>query len=77
MHAMATRGAVDVVVEFGLSRWDIAATEIIVTEAGGRCLLRPSRTQAGKCDAVLGSVWGAEQVAELLEFASEPGLVVS
>lgn len=77
MHAMAARGAVDVVIEFGLSRWDIAASEIVVTEAGGRCLLRQSRTQAGKYDAVLGSAWGAEQVAALLEFDSQPAEVAS
>ena len=31
---MAARGALDALVELGLNRWDIAATEVIVEEAG-------------------------------------------
>jgi histidinol-phosphatase len=68
MHAMAARGAFDVVVEFSLNRWDIAATEVIVEEAGGLFLTRPSRTVEDKYDIVLGSPYATEQVMRLLDF---------
>jgi histidinol-phosphatase len=68
MHAMAARGAVDVVVEFTLNRWDIAATEVLVEEAGGKFFTRPSKVTPGKFDTVFGSPYAAEQVVELLGF---------
>jgi histidinol-phosphatase len=68
MHAMAARGAFDVVVEFSLNRWDIAATEVIVEEAGGLFFTRPSRTVQGKYDIVLGSPHATEEVLKLLDF---------
>jgi histidinol-phosphatase len=68
MHAMAARGAVDAVVEFTLNRWDIAATEVIVEEAGGSFFTRPSRTTPGKYDTVFGSPYAAEQIVKLLDF---------
>ena len=69
MHAMAARGAVDAVVEFSLNRWDIAATEVIVEEAGGRFFTRPSKTTPGKYDTVFGSPHAAEETVKLLGFA--------
>ncbi len=71
MHAMAARGAVDAVVEFSLNRWDIAATEVIVEEAGGRFFTRPSKTTPGKYDTVFGSPHAAEEIVNLLNFAPE------
>jgi histidinol-phosphatase len=71
MHAMAARGAVDAVVEFSLNRWDIAATEVIVEEAGGRFFTRPSRTTPGKYDTVFGSAYAAEEIVKLLDFTPE------
>jgi histidinol-phosphatase len=71
MHAMAARGAVDAVVEFTLNRWDIAATEVIVEEAGGRFFTRPSLLTPGKCDTVFGSPYAAERIVELLDFRPE------
>jgi histidinol-phosphatase len=71
MHAMAARGAVDAVVEFSLNRWDIAATEVIVEEAGGRFFTRPSRTTPGKYDTVFGSTYAAEEIVKLLDFRPE------
>jgi histidinol-phosphatase len=68
MHAMAARGSVDAVVEFTLNRWDIAATEVLIEEAGGRFFTRPSRTTPGKYDTVFGSPYAAEQIIELLNF---------
>jgi histidinol-phosphatase len=69
MHAMVARGAVDAVVEFSLNRWDIAATEVIVEEAGGRFYTRPSKTVQGKFDVVFGSPAAADEIVVLLSFA--------
>jgi histidinol-phosphatase len=68
-HAMVARGAIDVLTEFQLSRWDIAASEVIVEEAGGRALVREASDAPGKYDCVLGSPQAASQVAAILEFA--------
>ena len=67
-HAMAARGAIDVVVEFGLHRWDIAATEVLIEEAGGTCLIRASRAAAGKYDSVFGNSRAVDEVARLVDF---------
>jgi fructose-1,6-bisphosphatase/inositol monophosphatase family enzyme len=58
-------------VEFTLNRWDIAATEVLVEEAGGGFFTRPSRTTPGKYDTVFGSAFAAEQVVKLLDFSPE------
>jgi histidinol-phosphatase len=71
MHAMAARGAVDAVIEFTLNRWDIAATEVLVEEAGGSFFTRPSKTTPGKYDTVFGSTHAAEQIVTLLDFNPE------
>jgi fructose-1,6-bisphosphatase/inositol monophosphatase family enzyme len=71
MHAMAARGIVDAVVEFTLNRWDVAATEVLVEEAGGAFFKRPSRTTPGKVDTVFGSPYVAEQIVKLLNFNPE------
>jgi len=67
-HAMAARGAFDVVVELALNRWDIAPTEVIVEEGGGECILRPSRVTPGKLDAAFGNARTLEQVVRLIGF---------
>ncbi|MCP4873568.1 MAG: histidinol phosphate phosphatase [Proteobacteria bacterium] len=53
-HAMVLRGAVSVMVDPGLAPWDLAATRVLVPEAGGRFWSRPSALP-GKVDAMLGS----------------------
>jgi histidinol-phosphatase len=68
MHAMAARGAVDAVVEFNLKRWDIAATEVIVEEAGGRCVIRQSRSDPDKHDIVIGNSQAVEDIVKLIGF---------
>jgi len=35
-HALAIEGSVGAMVDFGLRVWDVAASEVLVTEAGGR-----------------------------------------
>jgi fructose-1,6-bisphosphatase/inositol monophosphatase family enzyme len=71
MHGMVARGAVDAVVEFSLCRWDIAATEVIVEEAGGLFFTRPSKTTPGKYDTVFGSPHAAQEIVKLLNFTPE------
>lgn len=70
-HAMAVRGAVDALVELGLNRWDIAATQVIVEEAGGACRIRPSHYGPNKYDVVLGNVRAVDEVAEIIGFDAD------
>ncbi len=67
-HAMVASGAIDALAEFSLARWDIAASEVIIEEAGGRALIRDSREVPGKYDIILGSPRAASDVASLLSF---------
>jgi histidinol-phosphatase len=71
-HAMAARGALDALVELGLNRWDIAATEVIVEEAGGACRIRRSHYGPGKYDVVLGNVRTVDEVARIIGFDTDP-----
>jgi histidinol-phosphatase len=70
-HAQAVRGAIDVLVELGLNRWDIAATEVIVEEAGGACRIRPSHYGPGKYDVVLGNVRAVDEITRLIGFETD------
>jgi fructose-1,6-bisphosphatase/inositol monophosphatase family enzyme len=65
---MVARGSVDALAEFRLSRWDIAASEVVVEEAGGRALIREARHAPGKYDCILGSPQAALDVATILGF---------
>lgn len=70
-HAMAARGALDALVELGLNRWDIAATQVIVEEAGGACRIRPSHYGPGKYDVVLGNIRTVDEIAGIIGFDIE------
>jgi fructose-1,6-bisphosphatase/inositol monophosphatase family enzyme len=70
-HAQTVRGAIDALVELGLNRWDIAATEVIVEEAGGACRIRPSHYGPGKYDVVLGNVRAVDEIARLIGFEAD------
>lgn len=65
-HAMVARGAIDALAEFRLARWDIAATEVIVEEAGGRALTWEASYAPGKYDSIIGSPAAAEELARLI-----------
>jgi len=67
-HAMVARGSVDAVVEFRLARWDIAASEVLIEESGGRALIREAPYAPGKYDSILASPNVASEVASLLAF---------
>jgi len=67
-HAMVLRGGVAAMVDPGLALWDIAATRVLVEEAGGQVFCRPS-TQEGKVDAILGQRGLVEELVEELGWA--------
>jgi histidinol-phosphatase len=68
-HAMVARGSIDALAEFNLSRWDLAATEVLVAEAGGRVFVREAPYAPGKYDCIIGSPRAADEVAAILKFS--------
>jgi histidinol-phosphatase len=63
-HAQVLGGGVDAMVDLSLNVWDAAATQILVSEAGGRCLTRTG--PKGKLGLVFGSPPLVEQLADFL-----------
>lgn len=64
-HALVVGGAVDAMVDLELNAWDIAATRVLVPEAGGRCEQVPSRT--GKTGLVFGAPALVDALLAMLE----------
>jgi fructose-1,6-bisphosphatase/inositol monophosphatase family enzyme len=52
-HALVITGAADAMVDLDLNPWDMAATRILVREAGGECVVTP--TVGGKAGIVFGA----------------------
>lgn len=69
-HVQAVAGGLDVIVDPGLSAWDIKATEVLIAEAGGKLLLRHSRAH-GKVDTIFGSPVLVDALARHLGFRHE------
>jgi len=71
-HALTVRGGIDATFEPWMNPWDIAATQVLVEEAGGICLLRSSRRQPNDdrtaLDAIFGSARVVETIARLVGF---------
>jgi histidinol-phosphatase len=68
-HALAIEGSVGAMVDFGLRPWDVAASEVLVTEAGGRYVELERRSGAdGESvhDVVLGKPAVVDRVLEIL-----------
>ncbi len=63
-HALVIGGAVDAMVDLDLNPWDMAATRILVTEAGGACRVTPTRN--GKAGLLFGSPALVEALASFL-----------
>ena len=63
-HAQVLAGGVDAMVDVALNLWDAAATQILVEEAGGRCVTLPG--PEGKLGLVFGSPALVEQLREFL-----------
>ena len=66
-HAQVARGAIDALVEPWLNVWDIRATQVLIEEAGGKQIVRPS-AKPGALDAIIGSAALVDQIADILEF---------
>jgi myo-inositol-1(or 4)-monophosphatase len=64
-HAQVLSGGVDAMVDLALNPWDVAATQVLVPEAGGACVTRPDKS--GKLGLVFGS---PALVDQLLTFLS-------
>ncbi|MCC6639954.1 MAG: hypothetical protein IT386_02185 [Deltaproteobacteria bacterium] len=64
-HAQTCAGAIDAMVDLDLNPWDMAATRILVPEAGGRCIVTPAQAN-GKSGLVFGAPALAEQLAQWL-----------
>jgi fructose-1,6-bisphosphatase/inositol monophosphatase family enzyme len=63
-HAQVLGGGVDAMIDLDLNPWDAAATQILVTEAGGRCVTRQG--PSGKLGLILGSPALVEQLEDFL-----------
>jgi histidinol phosphatase-like enzyme (inositol monophosphatase family) len=63
-HAQVLAGGVDAMVDVALNLWDAAATQILVEEAGGRCLTLPGPD--GKLGLIFGSPALVEQLRDFL-----------
>lgn len=66
-HALVACGSIDMMMDPSLNPWDILATQVLIEEAGGRILLRPSAMR-GKVDALFGNAALVEQFAPRLGF---------
>ena len=67
-HALVAGGCLHAMLDPSLNPWDIIATQVLVEEAGGTMLLRPSALQ-GKVDAWFGTTRLVQELAPLLGFA--------
>jgi fructose-1,6-bisphosphatase/inositol monophosphatase family enzyme len=66
-HAMTARGAVDATLDPGLSPWDVIGSQVLIEEAGGAFLRRPSRRPSA-IDALFGSPALVDEIARIVEF---------
>jgi histidinol phosphatase-like enzyme (inositol monophosphatase family) len=64
-HAQVIGGGVDAMIDVSLNVWDVAATRVLVSEAGGRCAVLPER--GGKQGLVFGSPALVDQLLAWLE----------
>jgi len=67
-HAQVIAGSLDAMVDLHLNPWDAAATQILVPEAGGRCITL-DYPESGKLGLVLGSPALVEELAGFLAAA--------
>lgn len=64
-HAQVLSGGVDAMVDMDCNPWDVAATQILIPEAGGRCVTRERPGQ--KIDLVFGSPALVDQLMDYLK----------
>jgi myo-inositol-1(or 4)-monophosphatase len=64
-HSLVLSASLDAMVDCDLNPWDAAATELLVAEAGGACVIRRrSKDQKPKLDLVFGSPALVEQLTD-------------
>jgi histidinol phosphatase-like enzyme (inositol monophosphatase family) len=63
-HGQVLAGGVGAMVDLSLNVWDVAATQVLIPEAGGRCVTLP--TQRGKTGIVIGNPQLVEQLCAFL-----------
>ena len=66
-HTLVIDGSVGAMVDPALNPWDAAATQVLVEEAGGTMVTRPSRAE-NKIDALFGAPKLVERLVALLHF---------
>lgn len=66
-HAMVVSGAVSAMLDPALNPWDAMATQVLVEEAGGTMLMRPSAIPH-KIDVLFGTPEIVEELKKLVEF---------
>ncbi len=67
-HTLVACGAVDAMLDPDLNPWDVLATQVLIEEAGGVVLLRPSRNE-GKVDALFGNPDLVKLLSQELQFS--------
>jgi histidinol phosphatase-like enzyme (inositol monophosphatase family) len=63
-HSLVLGGGVGAMIDLDLHRWDVAATQLLIPEAGGRCVTLPQ--YQGKHGLVIGNPSLVEQLMEFL-----------
>lgn len=66
-HTLVIDGSVGAMVDPSLNPWDAAATQVLIEEAGGMVITRPSRVEH-KIDALFGAPKLVERLVSLLHF---------
>jgi histidinol-phosphatase len=66
-HGLVLNGSVGAMLDPALNPWDILATQVLIEEAGGTVLLRPSHV-SGKVDALFGSPGLVQQISTAISF---------
>jgi len=66
-HSLVVNGALGAMLDPALNPWDILATQVLMEEAGGRMVLRPSRS-ANKVDALFGNSAIVDTIAREIGF---------
>ncbi len=67
-HTLVASGSLDAMIDPDLNPWDILATQVLVEEAGGMMIMRPSQTES-KVDALFGNPDLVSFLAQELNFS--------